>query len=88
MDNITLEEGFSTERIWKALRDSALENDLLSMPAGLDTIVGENGSSHSGAQKQRVTIVRALLHNCSVLLVDESTSALDRGSKASISKRK
>lgn len=78
MDNITLGEEFAKERIWKALRDSALENDLLSMPAGLDTIVGENGSSLSGGQKQRVAIARALLHNRSVLLVDEGTSALDR----------
>lgn len=78
LDNITLGGEFAKEQIWKALRDSALENDLLSLPDGLNTVVGENGSNLSGSQKQRVAIARALLHNRSVLLVDEGTSALDQ----------
>ncbi len=75
--NITLGGEFTEEQIWKAVRDSALEGDLLSLPEGLDTVVGENGGNLSGGQKQRVAIARALIHNRSVLLVDEGTSALD-----------
>lgn len=78
LDNITLGGEFTREQIRKALQDSALENDLLHMPDGLDTIVGENGGNLSGGQKQRVAIARALLYNRSILLVDEGTSALDQ----------
>ena len=77
-DNITLGENFTDGQIEKALRGSALIGDLAGMPEGLDTPVGENGSSLSGGQKQRVAIARALIHNRSILLVDEGTSALDQ----------
>lgn len=76
-ENILLGEDFTEEQLRKAIHDSALENDLMSMPNGLDTPVGEGGCNISGGQKQRVAIARALIHNRSILLVDEGTSALD-----------
>lgn len=77
-ENITLGEQFSKDRLEKAIKESALINDLKNMSEGLETTVGEGGKNLSGGQKQRVAIARALIHNRSILFVDEATSALDQ----------
>lgn len=77
-DNITLWEDFSEKQIEKALKDSALFDDMKLFPQGLDTPVGENGKNLSGGQRQRIAVARALIHDKKILFVDEGTSALDQ----------
>lgn len=60
-----------------AARRAALTEALQAMPAGLQTVVGPNGSSLSGGQKQRIGIARALVKNARIYVFDEATSALD-----------
>lgn len=71
-------------KIWACLRKANLEAFVNSLPRGLDTPLGENGSRISGGQRQRVGIARALYRSPAVLILDEATSALDDGNAEEI----
>lgn len=63
--------------IGKALQEAQLDQFVLSLPDGADTMIGDRGVKLSGGQRQRIGIARALYRNPSVLILDEATSALD-----------
>jgi thiol reductant ABC exporter CydC subunit len=63
--------------LWAALQRARLADWVASLPAGLDTRVGEEGSALSGGQRQRLVLARALLAGAPVLLLDEPTAHLD-----------
>jgi ATP-binding cassette, subfamily B, bacterial PglK len=68
----------------RAIRSARLHDFVDSLPAGLETRVGERGVQLSGGQRQRVGIARALYHDPPVLVLDEATSALDSATEAGV----
>jgi ATP-binding cassette, subfamily B, bacterial CvaB/MchF/RaxB len=77
-DNICFFSGAPDHRrIEECARMAAVHNDIIAMPMGYGTLIGDMGTSLSGGQKQRVLIARALYRRPSILLLDEATSHLD-----------
>ena len=69
--------GATDEEVAEAARRAEIYDDIMAMPNGFDTYVGERGALLSGGQKQRVAIARIFLKDPPILILDEATSALD-----------
>ena len=78
--------GASFEDVVEAAKRAEIYDDIMAMPDGFDTYVGERGTLLSGGQKQRVSIARIFLKNPPILILDEATSALDSITEAKIQK--
>jgi ATP-binding cassette subfamily B protein RaxB len=77
-DNISFFADYpDPQRIEQCAKLAAVHDDILAMPMGYNTLIGDMGTVLSGGQKQRVLIARALYHQPSILLLDEATSHLD-----------
>ena len=72
------------EEVEAAAKRAEIYDDILAMPQGFDTYVGERGTLLSGGQKQRVAIARVFLKDPPILILDEATSALDSVTEAKI----
>ena len=72
------------EEVITAAKKAEIYEDILAMPQGFQTYVGERGTLLSGGQKQRVAIARIFLKNPPILILDEATSALDSVTEAKI----
>ena len=82
--NITLDSQISTESVQRALEISQCNDFIIDLELGIDTTMGERGISLSGGQRQRVALARAIAQNRSVLLLDDTTSALDPNTEANV----
>lgn len=84
-DNIAFGcEDLDIERIESAAQSASVHDDVMRMPMGYQTLIGDMGAALSGGQKQRVILARALYKQPSILFLDEATSHLDVDSERAV----
>jgi len=83
-ENVCLGEPLDRTRVREALEGANLLDFVASLPQGMDTPIGHNGSTLSGGQRQRLAIARAIYKDAPILILDEATSALDNESERQV----
>ena len=78
------EKDYDVNEVYEAAKKSGVYNDIMDFKNDFDTVIGERGVTLSGGQKQRVSIARALIKNPSLLVLDDSLSAVDTNTEKSI----
>ena len=72
------------DRVVQAAKLAHIHDDIIAMPMGYETMLGDGGNTLSGGQRQRMALARALLHRPAILLLDEATSSLDTEMEAKV----
>jgi ABC-type multidrug transport system fused ATPase/permease subunit len=75
--NVTLGADVPDDAVWEALRTAQADGFVAALPDGLDTWLGERGTTLSGGQRQRLSLARALVRRPRLLVLDDATSAVD-----------
>ena len=87
LDNFRyVKKNVSLRQVREVCKKAYIDDYIMSLPNGYNTIIGEGGVNLSGGQKQRIAIARTLLLNTKIILFDEATSALDNESQEYIKK--
>lgn len=80
----SFERDYDVDEVYDAAKKSGVYNDIMDFKDDFETVIGERGVTLSGGQKQRVSIARALIKNPSLLVLDDSLSAVDTNTEKSI----
>ena len=85
-ENVSCGHQMAMENVMAACKAAQLESLIHTLPAGIDTSIGEHGNKLSGGERQRICIARAIAKNAPLFLLDEATSALDGQTESAVLK--
>ena len=84
LENIRMGSSASLEQVRAAAKEAQIDDFIMSLPDGYDTIIGESGATISGGERQRLSIARAMLKDAPIIILDEATANVDPENEAEL----